>query len=348
MVTDSAALNVPAEADRVAIERGDEVLRQVKVSGRVEVVCEPLTGAALWLRSVPYARMSGYSGGDPDPLNGGGGPRGRVREFSRASRARLVLVACRLLAALVSRESGFASLTYGAEFPAPEVSKRHLEALRERLRRSWSHVFGLWVLERQRRDAPHFHLVLSGFVSESERDRFGSWLAAAWLDLSGAGGSSPGDRERYGCHWRPVTSAGELVSYLTSELSGRKLHQKSSGSWEWSGRWWGYIRRDLVVAESVPVEVRTLGVEVLGARLVDVDRVMRPAPRVMRVEGASVTFPATTVRHHAARYVATGDPAHLVDLANALARSDSGAAGGVLDPVHSGGCSAPVAVLVSP
>lgn len=301
--------------------------RPVKASGRVELVRDVATGSVVGATSRPYSSPDGYGGGDPDPSRAGGGPRGKIRELSAASRRRLVAVAVRLIAVMVGVEAGFASLTYGEAAPEPATAKAHLEALRERMRRSWPDVFGLWVLERQRRGAPHFHLVLAGFVSAEDGDRFGEWLAAAWLELTGCGGSSAAARQRYGAHWRPVTSAGELVSYLTSELSGRKAHQKQPGSWSWSGRWWGYIQRDRVIEALAPVEVLELDAEAVAERLQNVDRVMRPAAigaAVMVENGEAlelvrVTWPAQAVRHHAARYLVSGDLVDLLALRDDLA-----------------------------
>lgn len=90
----------------------------------------------------------------------GGGRRGDVTEFSRASRRRLM----KLLNS-VNRDATalpyFVTLTYHDTWPADRKGrKRHLDAFRKRLERRFGRFPAVWRLEFQRRGAPHYHLLL--------------------------------------------------------------------------------------------------------------------------------------------------------------------------------------------
>jgi len=55
----------------------------------------------------------------------------------------------------------FLTLTYGPEFPLPQQAKQNMRSMLERLRRYAPKSSGIWVLEFQKRGAPHFHFVLA-------------------------------------------------------------------------------------------------------------------------------------------------------------------------------------------
>jgi hypothetical protein len=62
----------------------------------------------------------------------------------------------------------FITLTYGAEYPSPDVAKQHLRAFLKRIRR-FSASDGrnggfIWRLEFQERGAPHFHIICTNLV----------------------------------------------------------------------------------------------------------------------------------------------------------------------------------------
>lgn len=92
-------------------------------------------------------------------------PRGKVSEFSRASRKRFIEKLCQIDKdkALALGPPVFVTLTYGRKYPSARVSKKHLKAFLERFRRLAPDSCGFWRLEFQKRGAPHFHLLLFGF-----------------------------------------------------------------------------------------------------------------------------------------------------------------------------------------
>ena len=270
-----------------------------------------------------------------DPCKGGGGTRGEISEFSPTARRRLLEVVARFVAVLVALESVFSSLTYAQDVDGRRA-KRDLDVLQKRLARAWPDVCGLWVLEFQRRRVIHFHLLLCGFGSAGERDEFIGWLSDAWIDITGdespdelcgcrecrAAGSMLSSRRAHGVITNPVTTAGELVNYLTGEVGGRKTHQrKLPEGFGWVGRWWGYIDRSAVQDVLAPRQRLDLEAGEVARRLGDIDRVMRPGAGsvVVGSQGpALVTWPSTRVRHHGARYLVSGEVADLLALREAL------------------------------
>lgn len=90
----------------------------------------------------------------------GGGVRGEITGFSRASRKRLLELAARLDVSGVIRPK-FITLTMRAIVP-PAVAKRWLDSWFKRLRRLCPAASAIWRLEFQKRGSPHFHLLVFG------------------------------------------------------------------------------------------------------------------------------------------------------------------------------------------
>jgi hypothetical protein len=94
--------------------------------------------------------------------------RGRVGEWSRKSRARMTRRFATLdhapMLPTADRVSAMVTLTYPGDYlrycPTGADSKRHLEAFRSWWERRMGPAPALWKLERQRRGAPHYHLLL--------------------------------------------------------------------------------------------------------------------------------------------------------------------------------------------
>lgn len=123
---------------------------------------------ALGLSSAHICTLTTYRGGSYAHLSpgkgrshrGGGGPRGEITEFSRASRRRLL----RKLNS-IDRDNAplpfFVTLTYHETWPEDARGwKNQLRTLRERLLRRYGKFSAFWRLEFQKRGAPHFHLLL--------------------------------------------------------------------------------------------------------------------------------------------------------------------------------------------
>ena len=104
----------------------------------------------------------------------GGGRRGAIREFSRASRRRLL----QLLARLEFRGAIFITLTFpGPALPSPAQAKAALFAFLKRLGRRYPGLSCVWRFEwessGERDYHPHFHLLVFGadFIPKEEVTR---------------------------------------------------------------------------------------------------------------------------------------------------------------------------------
>lgn len=85
-----------------------------------------------------------------------GGKRGRITDFSRASRKRLLEM---FASTDYKKLAIFITLTYGQKFPSVKRAKENLRALLERFRRAYPNMCAVWRIEPQQRGAPHFHLI---------------------------------------------------------------------------------------------------------------------------------------------------------------------------------------------
>jgi hypothetical protein len=112
----------------------------------------------------------------------GGGVRGDVQGFSRASRLRLI----RKLARLTPTNTKFVTLTYPDASVSAQDAKKHLRAFLERIRRKYPKTSAVWRLEFQQRGTPHFHLLMFNlpYVPFIE-------LREMWRGVIGLAASSP-------------------------------------------------------------------------------------------------------------------------------------------------------------
>jgi hypothetical protein len=160
-------------------------------------------------------------------------PRGKITEWSAASRGRLK----RLLATIEREELARAlvvTLTYPAEFPAPEnheVYKKHIHFFQIYLRRKWPTCSGVWKLEFQSRGAAHYHLMLFGLAGV-ELELVRTWVRETWYRIAHNGDKHNGVA---GTQVDAIKHAGGAMSYLVKYLN--KGDQTMPGNF--SGRYWG-------------------------------------------------------------------------------------------------------------
>jgi hypothetical protein len=160
-------------------------------------------------------------------------PRGKITEWSAASRGRLK----RLLATIEREELARAlvvTLTYPAEFPAPDdhaVYKGHLHILLIYLRRKWPTCSGVWKLEFQSRGAAHYHLMLLG-LGNVELEAVRAWMRETWYRIAHKGDKHKGVA---GTQVDPIRSIGGATSYFEKYMG--KGDQTIPGNF--SGRYWG-------------------------------------------------------------------------------------------------------------
>lgn len=163
-----------------------------------------------------------------DPLRSqvGGGLRKEITTFSPEARRRLRF----LLRNTIDRMEVCLHLTYPAEFPASgQVCKKHLRTFLDCLReRKISYV---WVMEFQRRGAPHFHLLI-----DSRLDK--EWISKAWYRIVKSGDEK---HLRAGTRIEAIDNEenrNKIINYLLSYIA--KSYQKAVPSdFSQVGRFWG-------------------------------------------------------------------------------------------------------------
>lgn len=106
------------------------------------------------------------------------GDRSDITEFSARARAALAFV----VAATSVEFRSILTLTYGNFWPHDmQVSKVHLNAFLTTLRMRYGRPLNyVWIVEFQRRGAPHYHVLLS---TERPPDEFVNHLAWKWADI---------------------------------------------------------------------------------------------------------------------------------------------------------------------
>lgn len=164
-----------------------------------------------------------------------------IEGFSDNSRRRLRFVASNAFPKITSQFV----LTYPAEFPNDgKISKKHLKLFLNAFRRKFPRSCYLWVLEFQRRGAPHYHLYTNLPVTDENR----LILAALWVQIA-----CGGDDAALRFHSNPrnfiawdMGSGAYVAKYLD------KQYQKDvPAGYQHCGRFWGASRQIV----PLPVEV---------------------------------------------------------------------------------------------
>lgn len=141
-----------------------------------------------------------------------GGRRGVITQFSRASSNRL-----RLKCASINQHKAplcryFTTLTYPRFFPAHSATwTAHRKAFIKRLQRAFPDVAGVWKLEPQERQAPHFHLIIL-----SRTDIPTEWIAQAWWEVVGTG---RWDHALHGTDHQELNSWNGVMSYASKYIA---------------------------------------------------------------------------------------------------------------------------------
>lgn len=161
--------------------------------------------------------------------------RGRIKEWSSKSRMALKCVLGRLRRDALAG-SHFVSLTYPADFPAPDdhgVYKNHLRVMGQAMVREFGDgAAAVWKLEFQKRGAAHYHLLAFGLGPDVVKVR--QWFARRWFEIVG---SDDDKHFRAGTQVDTARSVGGAMSYLCKYLA--KDDQTRPGNF--TGRYWGKI-----------------------------------------------------------------------------------------------------------
>jgi len=183
----------------------------------------------------------------------GGGRRGAISGFSRASRLRLM----RLIAG-VRRDANlpcFVTLTYPDRFPSCARAKRDLKIFLQRLRRRFEGAGAIWKLEPQARGAPHYHLLVWG-VDEID---LVCWTVRAWHEIAG-----DGDPNHLAFHSGQLSGSRLCVEGVRSWRGVWAYASKYLGKtfvvaeWgdKWTGRFWGVCNRSgIPFGETIRLDV---------------------------------------------------------------------------------------------
>lgn len=180
-----------------------------------------------------------------------GGRRGIIRVFSQASRRRLM----RFMARLKTRKirATFLTLTFTG-CPSNEEAKRCFKRFSMRLRRAYAGWSAVWRMEFQERGAIHFHCILFRFPFVKQKELQAMWEACT-------------REKRSILDIRLVHGARSVMAYISKYIAkpderteipsledGSYQHGSAGGL---AGRFWGYIKKELLPLGEVVAGVLT-------------------------------------------------------------------------------------------
>lgn len=209
-----------------------------------------------------------------------GKTRSRCGEWSRKSRARCTRRMATLdytpweIARTIQRKHvAMVTFTYPGDYlavcPTGETGKRHLHTFRVAFEREYGPAHAVWKLERQRRGAPHFHVVMPMWPTHTKAGRDQrDWCRRTWARIVGATGEDRTKHELAGVsvdfhEGSRMTDPQRIAVYFSKHNSqaadSPKAYQNvAPDGWldpedgGGVGRWWGYWRlRPLEVSARV-------------------------------------------------------------------------------------------------
>lgn len=159
----------------------------------------------------------------------GGGKRGVVQNFSKASRSRLLDQFCFLR----PDPFVFLTVTFGVNYPSADVSKRILHAFFSRVTRVSPSTAILWRRELQERGADHYHMICFGDVSCD--------YARLWLEIIAKYdyfGSSALDCVAHGVDQVLISSdcAPQLAAYIGKYCAAVDPRPSAGRNWGWHNK----------------------------------------------------------------------------------------------------------------
>ena len=145
-----------------------------------------------------------------------GGKRGKCVGFSPASRLRMKKRLAKLN--IKGKYCFFISLTYPEKYIKDmRVSKRDLDVFRKAFAREFeSFIGGIWRLERQKRGAPHYHMLLVSDKPISQK-KIIEFIKRRWADIVRTSYvKSGGDEKEYREHYERHVNSGHNVQFMKS------------------------------------------------------------------------------------------------------------------------------------
>jgi hypothetical protein len=171
---------------------------------------------------------------------GVGGARGRVTEYSRQSRNRLL----RLIGRTDKfNQPVFLTLTYPDVYSQDKDKwKRDIDVFGKRLVRKYDGASFIWRIEFKERLSgknqgvimPHFHLLVWGVSASDLR----TWVSRSWYEVCGSGDAK---HLRAGTSTERLKSWNGVISYVSKYIA--KLDKFPQN---WTGRVWGIVGRSSI------------------------------------------------------------------------------------------------------
>jgi hypothetical protein len=190
-----------------------------------------IVGVEIYKQDVVVVRQ-GLNNNPPPAL------RGKVTEFSKASRRRLAFVASNTTVPFRT----MITLTYPKEYPSDGVTvKGHLRRFLTWLKKETGDCEYLWFLEFQARGAPHFH-ILTDWPLPTNRANKVLWYAKigqTWYDVVGSG-----DYKHRLAGTRTETLRSKEGGARYCVKYAQKMRQKEvPEAYQNVGRFWGHTTR---------------------------------------------------------------------------------------------------------
>jgi len=194
----------------------------------------------IYPRSVRVRRPGGVGEAHQIPDRSGT----QLVGFSSKSQRNLRFAAVNAFPALVSQ----LGLTYHNEWPTDgRESKRHLNAFLQFIRRNYPWIKYLWILEFQKRNAPHYHI----FFSIAPDPVIHAALAAAWCRLTSPDNDQALQFHLHQKNW--ITWEMNNANYLAKYLD-KDAQKAVPVGYHSFGRFWGNSRDLVPDPITVPTE----------------------------------------------------------------------------------------------
>lgn len=76
--------------------------------------------------------------------------------------------------------ASFITLTYGMHYPSDHLSKKHLDNFVKRIKRKYPHFQYVWVAEKQKRGAIHYHILTPHYIDKEVINKAWNGIVQKW------------------------------------------------------------------------------------------------------------------------------------------------------------------------
>ncbi len=182
--------------------------------------------------------------------------RGRIKEFSRKSRQRILRLLSTIDMSKIIGRPIFLTLTYPATYSNDYKDwKRDINVFFKRLYRFNPYLSAIWKLEFQKRGAPHYHIMIFNtdpFRRYINHKALSTLIALYWYEIVG---SNDEKHLKAGINYQPVSTYKAVRGYISKYVAKEATEEEAEIMHKFVGRYYGTHNKEALPITEIIVEL---------------------------------------------------------------------------------------------